>query len=380
MKPLKIRKLNDKYRNYYVVDGRRIGLGNKVGKYSTKLEATIAADELLAKHTLGLVSEPVKVQKVDEASAKFLLRNEERVQDGEISEGNFKEIKRSLNYCLDARIDGFPFKTQNLNIIKQANKAEISAAFVRWVNAEDKSKATAEKRIKALKQFLNFCQGKGWIPINPLDKVSFGLSSEVSDKAPFIQPETIQKIVSTGIKSESLRDQTAILLSLASGLRQGELRALTWDAINFEDHEIRVYQAIKHGTHKAGKTKSKRGNRIIPIDEATIAKLKVWKLQSKFRGLIFPTSVGTPQKKNNFGKLIARVSKAAGVEALKWGYLRHFYASVQLAALGEDWGSVAELLGHSNPNFTYRQYGHYSKNKKRQDKSRSAAAAAIYGG
>lgn len=379
MKPLSIRT----FRNHFVIDARRVGLSDKFGNFKTKLEATKAADELLAKHTLGLVSEPVKVQKVDEAAAKFLLRNEERVQDGEISEGNFKEVKRSLTYCLEARIDGFPFKTQNLDIIKQANKAEISAAFVRWVKAEDKSKATAEKRIKALKQFLNFCQGKGWIPINPLDKVSFGLSSEVSDKAPFIQPETIQKIVSTGIKSESLRDQTAILVSLASGLRQGELRALTWDAINFEDYEIRIFQAIKHGTHKAGKTKTKRGNRFIPIDTDTIAKLKVWKLKSKFSSgadLVFPTSVGTPQKKNNFSNLIERVSKTAGVEALKWGYLRHFYASVQLAALGEDWGSVAELLGHSNPNFTYRQYGHYSKNKKRQDKSRSAAAAAIYGG
>ena len=379
MKPLSIRT----FRDYYVVDARRVGLSDKFGNFSTKLEATKVADELLAKHTLGLVSEPVKVKKVDEAAAKFLLRTLARFNDGEISEGNFKDVKRSLDFCLKTRIDGFPFKKQNLDIIKQANKAEISAAFVRWVNAEDKSKATAQKRINALKQFLNFCQCKGWIPINPLDKVSFGLFSEVSDKAPFIQPETIQKIASIGIKSESFRDQTAILLSLASGIRQGELRALTWDAINFEDYEIRIFQAIKHGTHKAGETKTKRGNRIIPIDGDTIAKLKVWKLKSKFSSgadLVFPTSVGTPQKKNNFGKLIERVSKAAGVEALKWGYLRHFYASIQLAALGEDWGSVAELLGHSNPNFTYRQYGHYSKNKKRQDKSRSAAAAAIYGG
>ena len=382
MKQLKVRKLNEKYRQYWIIDGRPIGLGNKVGNFKTKAEAVTEAEKLVSQFNLGLISKPQEIFTVLKASENFLAQEETRLNDGLISESNLSDKKRGLKYCLATKIDGFPFNKHKLNIIKVENKAEISAAFVRWIKAEGKSKATSEKRIKVLKQFFNFCVAKGWIPINPLDKVSFGLSTSVSDKAPFIQPETIQKLVSVGIKGESQRDQVAILLSLASGLRQGELRALSWQDVDFEEGEIYVRQAVKHGGLKIGDTKTKRGNRVIPIDDATLTALKLWKVKTRFSDdehLVFPSRVGTPQKKHNFGKLIDRVCKVADID-LSWGYFRHFYASVQLAALGEDWGSVAELLGHSNPNFTYRQYGHYSKNKHRQDKTRNAAASAIYGG
>ena len=60
--------------------------------------------------------------------------------------------------------------------------------------------------------------------------------------------------------------------------------------------------------------------------------------------------------------------------------MRHFYASVQLSSLGEDWAEVAALMGHSNSNFTYKQYGHFVKNERKQAKARQAAASAMYGG
>ena len=382
MKQLKVRKLNEKYRQYWIIDGRAIGLGNKVGTFKTKALAVTEAEKLVSQFNLGLISKPQEIFTVLKASENFLAQEETRLNDGLISESNLSDKKRGLKYCLATKIDGFPFNKKKLDIIKPENKAEISAAFVRWIKAEGLSAATAEKRIKVLKQFFNFCVGKGWIPINPLDKVSFGLSTSVSDKAPFIQPETIQKLVSVGIKNESQRDQVAILLSLASGIRQQELRALYWEDIYFDEGEIYINKAVKHGSLKIGDTKTKRGKRFIPIDDATLTQLKKWKVKTKFSAnddLVFPSRAGTPQKKHNFGKLIDRVCKVADID-LSWGYFRHFYASVQLAALGEDWGSVAELLGHSNPNFTYRQYGHYSKNKHRQDKTRNAAASAIYGG
>ena len=60
--------------------------------------------------------------------------------------------------------------------------------------------------------------------------------------------------------------------------------------------------------------------------------------------------------------------------------MRHFYASDKLSTLGEDWTEVAALMGHSNPNFTYKQYGHFIKNKSKQDKVRQSSASAMYGG
>jgi integrase len=166
-------------------------------------------------------------------------------------------------------------------------------------------------------------------------------------------------------------------------MRQGELRALSWSSIDFDNQIIKVQAAVKHGTSNIGAPKTKRGRRSIPVDAKTIKALKVLKLQSKYskdNDLVFPSSNGTPKLQKVLDKLLTRVCKRAGVDKILWGDMRHFYASVQLSSLGEDWSTVAALMGHSTPNFTYKQYGHYVSNDEKQDKSRTAAASAIYGG
>ena len=110
--------------------------------------------------------------------------------------------------------------------------------------------------------------------------------------------------------------------------------------------------------------------------------LRELKMQSRHTSdddLVFATAAGLPKQKKTLRELIERASKRADIERMVWGDMRHFFASVQLSALGEDWAEVAALMGHSNPSFTYRQYGHFSKNEAKQEKARSAAASAIFG-
>ena len=143
-------------------------------------------------------------------------------------------------------------------------------------------------------------------------------------------------------------------------------------------------QAVKHGRGSViGKPKTKRGFRIVPIPAETVQLLRQLKLQSQHSqgsDLVFATGAGLPKQKKTLRALIERASKRAGIERMVWGDMRHFFASVQLSALGEDWSEVASLMGHSNPSFTYRQYGHFSRNADKQEKARSAAASAIFGG
>ena len=153
---------------------------------------------------------------------------------------------------------------------------------MKGIQDEGKSKATADKRIKFLKMFLNYCVRKGWASINVMDKVSLNMSADVVDRAPRIQPSTIQRIVSKGLPSENQLDSCMVLISLATGMRQGELRALSWSSIDFDNQIIKVQAAVKHGTSNIGAPKTKRGRRSIPVDAKTIKALKVLKLQSKY--------------------------------------------------------------------------------------------------
>ena len=380
MKDLKVRYWDA--RKHWVIDARLVGLNNRYGNYPSQKAAIKEAELLKAKFITGAIAEKVDVVKVSQAVEKFYHHQTTRQENKEVSISFFKEIKTSLDYCLAIKIDGKKFLDQSFDIIKRENKSELVTAFVKGITDEGKSKATAEKRIKVLKMFLNYCDLKGWITMNPLDKVSLGMSAEIGDRAPRIQPETIQKIVSDGLPAETLYDQCMVLTALASGMRQGELRALKWGNIDFDDLIVNVEGAVKHGTMVIGDTKTKRGRRQIPIDAQTMKKLKELKVASKFSApgdIVFASSNGTPKVQKILIKLIKRVCNTAGVKPILWGDMRHFYASDKLSTLGEDWTEVAALMGHSNPNFTYKQYGHFIKNKSKQDKVRQSSASAIYG-
>ena len=381
MKDLKVRYWDA--RKHWVIDARRVGYSHAHGNYPSKKAAVKEAELLKAKFITGAIAEKIEIVKVSEAAAKFLDFQNSRQEDGEVSLSFFKDLKRSIVMCLNVKIDGKKFLSHDLTIIKQENKDELSKAFIKSFHAEGKSKATAEKRIKYLKMLLNYCVRKGWIFINPMDKITLGMSSSISDRAPRIQPKLIQKIVSDGLPGETLLDKCMVLTALASGIRQGELRALKWGNIDFDDLIINVEGAVKHGTMVIGDTKTKRGRRQIPIDAQTMKKLKELKIASKFSAdndLVFASANGTPKVQKMLIKVIKRVCDRAGVDHICWGDMRHFYASDKLSTLGEDWTEVAALMGHSNPNFTYKQYGHFIKNKSKQEKVRQSSASAMYGG
>ena len=381
MKDLKVRYWEA--RKYWVIDARRVGYSHAFGNFATEQEAIEEAAILKGKFLLGALIDKIDITKVDEAAARFIKYQYERVMNENVSLSFHKDLVKSLEFVLSIKVDGKTFESHNLNIMTQQNKDELSDVLLKGIQDEGKSKATADKRIKFLKMFLNYCVRKGWASINVMDKVSLNMSADVVDRAPRIQPSTIQRIVSKGLPSENQLDSCMVLISLATGMRQGELRALSWSSIDFDNQIIKVQAAVKHGTSNIGAPKTKRGRRSIPVDAKTIKALKVLKLQSKYskdNDLVFPSSNGTPKLQKVLDKLLTRVCKRAGVDKILWGDMRHFYASVQLSSLGEDWSTVAALMGHSTPNFTYKQYGHYVSNDEKQDKTRTAAASAIYGG
>lgn len=381
MKPLKIRHW--KQRDYWVIDGRRVGLTDKHGKFDTQAEARAAADELLAKHTLGLVVRREKLELVEPAIEAYQNYIQQRHTDGEISADHAADFTRSMRELAAIKIDAKLLSKHELAIIaKPENRADVSAAIMRSLKASCNSRSTLSKRVKAAKGFFTFCVQRGWIDVSPMQDVRITMEKTIDNRAPRIQPEAVQQLVSAGLSGETLLSRAMVLTSLSTGMRQGEMRALAWKDVDFDGGYVRVSQAIKHMTSEAGAPKTKRGYREIPVDADLIQLLRELKMCSRFSkpdDYVFATDSGKPKQKKTLQALIKRVAEAAGLPAMKWGDMRHFFASVQLSALGEDWAEVAALMGHHSPSFTYAQYGHYSKNEAKQDKARSAAAAAIFG-
>lgn len=171
----------------------------------------------------------------------------------------------------------------------------------------------------------------------------------------------------------------AIILDLNTGLRDGELRSLKWDDVDFDNRIIKVRSTqvrYKNRSGKPGKkyierrknsTKSKAGMREIYLNDAAFDAIQHLKeINSEF-SYVCASEAGTSVNQRNLFRMFNKITAAAGLpEEKRYGLhsLRHTFASM-LIANGENVKTVSELLGHSDTTVTYNTYVHLFKNQKK---------------
>ena len=142
-----------------------------------------------------------------------------------------------------------------------------------------------------------------------------------------------------------------VLISLHTGVRRGELFALTWQSVDLVTGRLTVQGA----TAKSGTT------RHVPLNSEARAVLGGWREQSLDKSsLVFPGRNG--EILNNVRRSWEGVLKAADIKRLRWHDLRHTFAS-KLVMAGVDLNTVRELLGHSDYKMTQR-YAHLAPEHK----------------
>jgi site-specific recombinase XerD len=158
------------------------------------------------------------------------------------------------------------------------------------------------------------------------------------------------KAVLVPLRDEDYSDHLtpAVLVSLNTGLRRGELTALEWSDINVPGKILTVRAAAA----KSGRM------RHIPLNAEALAVLKQWKKQTKktgsaaepneTEGRLFPFH----DMKTSWNALLTE----AKIEGFRWHDLRHSFAS-RLVMAGVNLNAVRELLGHVDLKMTLR-YAH----------------------
>lgn len=132
-----------------------------------------------------------------------------------------------------------------------------------------------------------------------------------------------------------------VILSLNTGLRQGELFSLAWEQVDLQLKTITVL-----ASHSKGNT-----TRVVPLNAEALTVLTTIKPEVA-GGLVFKSPV-TGGRFNNVKKAWAEVTKAAKLPDLRWHDLRHDFAS-QLVMRGAPLFTVQKLLGHANSRMTQR--------------------------
>lgn len=153
-----------------------------------------------------------------------------------------------------------------------------------------------------------------------------------------------------------------IVLCLYTGLRIGELLALTWNDIDFDKKTLSVNKTVcrikVNGISKIhiDTPKSKSSKRIIPIPIQIIPYLKKIKKNSKSIYVI-STRTNKMVETRAYQKLYERILKRLKLNYRNFHTLRHTFATRALE-LGMDIKTISEILGHSNAVITLNRYSH----------------------
>lgn len=141
-----------------------------------------------------------------------------------------------------------------------------------------------------------------------------------------------------------------LLFTLRTGVRIGELLALEWSDIDFNEKLVTIKRNIVNG--HVGSPKNNKYRRIYLAQDVFDA----LNIRRKSNGLIFPSVINTYQTRSSCRHKLERLCAKANVKKIGWHGLRHSFAS-QLATNGVSLKTIQELLGHSDLKMVQR-YAH----------------------
>ncbi|MBO8168162.1 MAG: site-specific integrase [Thermoanaerobacteraceae bacterium] len=198
-------------------------------------------------------------------------------------------------------------------------------------------------------------------------------------EAKVLSEEDMDKFLKV-INKESDKWRAAFLTLLGTGLRIGELLALEWDDIDFENDLIHVRRTLSKAKAKGLITeepKTEKSKSVVPMPEIVSqairqhrkSQLEIIMLQGpkyKNKNIVFATDVGTYIYPRNFERKYYSLRKKAGVdESVNLHGLRHTFAT-RLLEDGEDLRTIQELLRHSDIRTTANIYSHVTAKKKKK--------------
>ena len=163
-----------------------------------------------------------------------------------------------------------------------------------------------------------------------------------------------------------------ILLALSTGMRRGEVFALSWDNVDLKEGTVTVNQSVTTAGGRIiwTRPKTEGSNRKIKLAPDAVAKLKkykVWQTEHRFSmgdkweqtGLVVANMYGGVTHPTSFasGHFKPLLKKAGISSDVSFHDLRHTHATLLLQK-GVNIKVVAERLGHSNASMTMDVYSH----------------------
>lgn len=170
-----------------------------------------------------------------------------------------------------------------------------------------------------------------------------------------------------------------IYFLLKTGMRYGELIALTWENIDFEKGTLKTYRRYNSETSQFVPPKNKTSIRMVPVDNDCLEILKNLQIEQTqsnkelglqntnkmvFQHFSYPNNVPST---NGTNKVLRGIIQELNIEPIiTTKGARHTYGSF-LWHKGYDLGIIAKILGHKDISMLIEVYGHTLEEKIQEE-------------
>ena len=172
-------------------------------------------------------------------------------------------------------------------------------------------------------------------------------------------------------KRSSRHKLNGIIICLHSGLRIGELLALEWEDIDFENALMTISKTCRDGKDENGnymkiidRPKTYSSRRVIPLPSCLLALLSEMKKESK-SNFVISDKDGNTVRVRSFQRSYQLLLKKLGIPHKKFHALRHTFATRANERAMDD-KTLSEVLGHRSPVITLKLYVHSLLDHKRK--------------
>ena len=263
---------------------------------------------------------------------------------------------------------------------------ELNATHIQaFYNDLTRREGLSPKTVKNIHGILHKCLSQAvklrYIAYNPADACETP-RMEAREIKPLTETEISDflKLIQDG---EELCDLFTV--ALFTGMREGEICGLSWDAVNFRDGVITVKQQLQKEKKKGGvfyiaTTKNDKARTITPApyvmnllrqvrlrqSEAALKAGGAW--ENKWN-LVFTNPLGRYIVPQTALKRFKAVARQIGRPDARFHDMRHTYAVASIQE-GDDIKTVQSNLGHATASFTLDVYGHVSEKMKQESAAR----------
>ena len=176
--------------------------------------------------------------------------------------------------------------------------------------------------------------------------------------------------------------QPLFTVTLFTGMREGEVCGLPWDAVNFKKGTVTIKQQLSkiNGEHVIVPTKNDRIRvlTVAPFLMDILCEVRTKQLQNHLasgttwkneHNLVFTNEEGHFVYPQTVYKKFKQIAAQIGRPDARFHDLRHTYAVTALQE-GDDSKTVQQNLGHATAAFTLNVYGHVSEKMKQESANR----------